>query len=249
MTTSGQTHTDLISTFLTMLRDLNPQADTAVLLVGSVARSAATAQSDLDLLVVPEQTIRVRRTASRLHIQIIPEADFQARLKAGDDFAAWCVRYAIPIVHADVWGRILRTADANKWPDWRHKIEHSARRLLLGNDLFQLGDEEAAAEELLYAISHAGRAVLLKGKVFPLSRPEMITQLNESEYPQLGAILEDFSFGRVKTSKIRQAIAYLKKLLVHLERSKFESYVRARMDAKKLKRGRNADARPRKRTS
>jgi predicted nucleotidyltransferase len=235
MQPSGETHTELINAFLSMVKTSNPDAEAAVVLVGSVARRSATAQSDLDLLIVAEDKIAVRRTANRLHIQVMSEADFLERLKSADDFAAWCVRFGIPVVQTSIWDRIVATDDAKKWPDWRLKIEHSARRLLLANELLQIGDEEAALEELLYALSHVGRAVLLRANVFPFSRPEMISQLSETGYPQLGAVLRDFSFGRATTANMRRAIRYTKKLLVHLDRAKFQTYVRSHRNARTLK--------------
>lgn len=235
MTSAEETHTALINRFLTFLRESDGDAEAAVILVGSVARNAATANSDLDLLVITERSIPVRRTPDRIHMQIMSEAQFMERLKSGDDFAAWCVRFGIPIQKAKVWDRIIQAPEAKTWPNWRHKIEHAARRLLLADQLIKLGDNEAAAEELTYAVSHVARALLLRKQVFPLSRPEMISQLKDAGYPELGAILEDFSFGRRTEERVRQALRYTKKLLVHLDKPRFEKYVRNRKDARKQK--------------
>lgn len=233
--TSEETHTALINRFVTALNASNPGIEAAVVLAGSFARDAATAQSDLDLLIIAERDIKTPRAADRLHVQAMSERQFRERLENGDDYAAWCVRFGIPIVRAKVWERIVEAPDAKKWPDWRHKIDHAARRLLLASELMALGDIEAAGEELLYAVSHVARALLLKANVFPLSRPEMISQLTQTEYAELGTILEDFSYGRNGPSTMRRALLYTKKLLVHLDRTKYESYVRARQEARKQK--------------
>jgi uncharacterized protein (UPF0332 family) len=235
MTSSGEPHTTLISRFLAGLKKLDPHTQAAVILIGSVARNAATSNSDLDLLLIVPETIKVERTADRLHVQVMSEAEFMERLRTGDDFAAWCVRYGVPIVQAPVWDRIVQTTEAKSWPNWRHKIEHAGRRLLLADQLLRVGDIEAAAEELAYAVSHVARAMLLKKGVFPLSRPEMISQLKEQGYPQLGAILEDFSFDRRTERTVRQALRYVKKLLVYLDRAAFEAYIVARRNARKRK--------------
>ena len=52
--------------------------------------------------------------------------------------ASWLVR----------WNRIVESPEGQIWPDWRHKIEHEARRLLLADQLLKLKDVDAAAEAL-----------------------------------------------------------------------------------------------------
>jgi hypothetical protein len=70
------------------------------------------------------------------------EPQFMERLRIGDDFAAWCVRFGIPVRLSAVWNRIVESSEAKGWPDWRQKIEHAARRLLLADQLLKLQDEE-----------------------------------------------------------------------------------------------------------
>jgi predicted nucleotidyltransferase len=228
--------TELINLFVDTLKAANPGRELAVILVGSFARNAATANSDVDLLVVATDKVKVERTASRLHVQSISETEFLERLRDGDDFAAWCARFGIPIVRANVWDRIVSSTAARTWPDWRLKIEHAGRRLLLANELLLVGDEDAAAEELAYAVSHVGRALLLRKNVFPMSRPEMIAQLLNAGHPRLSAILQELSFGRMNQSAMHQTIRYLKKLLVFLDRHRFEQYLRKRKEYRALKR-------------
>jgi len=234
MESSEQTVTATIGSFIDGLKKENPLQEAAVILVGSVARNAATANSDLDLLVIADR-VQITRVADRLHIQVLTEAEMLRRLEAGDDFAAWCVRFGIPIVDSGAWNRIVSAPEAASWPDWRQKTVHAARRLVLASDLSKSGDQPAATEELLYATSHVGRAVLLKSQVFPLSRPEMITQLKEAGYPHISMILAELSFGQITEQGIRQAIAYVKKLLVHLDRAGFEAYSQSRLTARQRK--------------
>jgi predicted nucleotidyltransferase/uncharacterized protein (UPF0332 family) len=233
--TSERTPTELINSFTDRLKSSNPNRDLAVILIGSVARNVATSKSDLDLLVIGETEAVIARN-DRLHVQFLRMSEFLERLRGGDDFAAWCVRYGIPIVRTDVWDRITQSEEAKTWPNWRKKIEHATRRLLLANDLLAVRDEEAAAEELTYAVSHVGRAILLSKGLFPLSRPEMITQLADVGYSRLSEILEELSFRSTSRYGMRQAIRYLKKLLICLDREGFEKYVRSRKEARAAKR-------------
>jgi uncharacterized protein (UPF0332 family) len=233
--TSESNPTDLINSFVDQLSALNPGRDLAVVLIGSVARRVATSQSDLDLLVVSDRAAEIAQTADRIHVQFLLESQFLQRLRDGDDFASWCVRFGIPVLRAAVWDRIGRSPEGKLWPNWRLKTEHATRRLLLANDLLRIGDLDAAAEELTYAVSHVGRAILLKEGEFPLSRPEMIGQLAEINYSQLGRILEELSYRRMSRLQMRQAIRYVKKLLVFIDRDGFSKYLALRREAYKRK--------------
>jgi len=233
-----ETQTALVTRFLSALDEADPARQAAVILIGSAARKAATARSDLDLLVVTEKDIALRRTADRIHAQVMSEDQFMERLRSGDDFTAWCVRFGIPVRQSQVWTRISESSEAATWPDWRNKIEHAARRLLLADQLIKLSDSEAAAEELAYAVSHVARAVLLKEDEFPLSRPEMISQLRDHGYKHLSDMLRDFTFGRHTGKTVRHAVLYVKKLLIHLDRERFHKYVQVRRDARKQKKTR-----------
>lgn len=235
------TPTSIIGEFIETLHKAVPDPeDVAVILIGSVARSAATSRSDLDLLVISEDSINVQRTANQLHVQLMTQEQLRQRLREGDDFAAWCVRYGVPVQAAPVWNRIATSLEATNWPDWRPKIDHAARRLLLADELLASGDMEAAAEEITYAISHVGRALLLKRDVFPLSRPEMIRQLSDEGFPELAGLLLSLSLESEVENTTRRGIRYVKKLLVHLDRERFQAYLRSRQTVRKHKASRKA---------
>src|SRR5688572_19523563 len=125
------TVTEVIDRFISSITDANPNSDPAVILIGSVARGTATAHSDLDLLLVSEQRLKCESPAEQFHVQEFTLDQFIAKLSGGDDFAAWCVRYGVPIRLAPVWKAILQSEEATRWPEWRLKITHTTRRLLL----------------------------------------------------------------------------------------------------------------------
>ena len=116
--------------------------------------------------------------------------------------------------------------DAHIWPDWKLKIPHAVRRLVLACDLFRGGDLSAASEEVLYAVSHTARAILLKSNVFPLSRPEIVKQLSECDESVLSGMLvrlldqdEDIRF-------LYRTIRYLKPKLIALDRVSYSTYAK-----------------------
>ncbi len=88
------------------------------------------------------------------------------------------------VVHDNgLWSEILTRPESKTWPGWQKKVVHGARRLFLANKLIETGDLEAATEEMLYAVGHIARGLLLKADVFPLSRPELEDQIEALGYP------------------------------------------------------------------
>lgn len=217
-------YTTLTQDFVRDVSSANKDEQISVILIGSVARSTHSSQSDLDLLVISDRSALVERHPDRLHVQVLTTQQFTERLRAGDDFAGWCVRYGVPIVAAKPWLDIVNSVEAAIWPDWHRKIRHAGRRLVLAAALLETGDIEAAREELLYAVSHTARAILLQARIFPLSRPEIISQLRESNHDRLAIILEDLSYQEPTKSALKRYSMYVKRLLVFMDRPAFREF-------------------------
>ena len=169
----------------------------AVVLIGSAARDVGTERSDVDFLVVrPEEgSFRIKPSAD-VNVHQETRRRFLERLARNEDFPAWALRYGVPIRDPDGWwsDQVSREERNPHWPDWRAKIVHGEKRLRMAGMALEDGDMEAAAEELLFAASHAARAVLLKSGVFPLSRPELPAQLeglDDALSRALSGLIED----------------------------------------------------------
>jgi uncharacterized protein (UPF0332 family) len=221
-------YTSLTQDFVREVCSSNEGLQVSIILIGSVARSAHTSQSDLYLLVVGDRAPIIKRRPDRLHVQVLTTKQFAERLREGDDFAAWCVRYGVPIVTSSEWLKIVSSSDAAIWPDWHKKIRHATRRLTLAATLLETGDLAAAAEEMLYAVSHTARAILLKNDIFPLSRPEIISQLRDVGHERLGKVLQDLSYEETTRAALNRASLYVKRLLVHLDKPLYREIVQLR---------------------
>lgn len=151
---------------------------TAVVLVGSRARGAGDEASDIDLLVIGSG--RLPRPGGRVQIIQSSEIELMERLKGGDDFAAWVIRFGKPIRGHSRWRELQRRLSAiQRWPDPGLKQRKAAAHWKRAAALRDLGDEDAAEEEARIALSHLARALLLERGEFPLSRPELAGQLEE----------------------------------------------------------------------
>lgn len=151
---------------------------TAVVLVGSRARGVGDDTSDIDLLVIGSG--RLPRPGGRVQIIQTSEIELMERLKTGDDFAAWAIRYGKPIRGRSRWRELRsRLSAVQRWPDPELKQQKAAAHWKRAVSLRDLGDEDAAEDEARIALSHLARALLLERGVFPLSRPELAGQLEE----------------------------------------------------------------------
>jgi len=120
---------------------------------------------------------------------------------------------------------LCNSPEVNVWPDWRKKVVHALRRLLLADSLQGTGDVDAAVEEMLHAASHTARAILLKAHIFPLSRPELIQQLHGIEHQPLARILNELIYENLTDRELRRAGLYVKKLLLHLDRHAYRNCI------------------------
>ena len=162
-----------------------------VVLVGSGARGVRNWRSDIDILVLHDDEYRIRlKRPGDIHLQQDSRARFLRRLEDGDDYPSWALRFGTPMRDPDGWWADCVGAELENphWPDWRPKAVHARKRVRMASDLLEVGDIDAASEELLFAASHVARATLLKGAVFPLSRPELPSQLEDVD-PSLARLL------------------------------------------------------------
>lgn len=164
-------------------------SSTPVVLVGSRARGTVVPDlSDVDVLVVGDQP--TPRPPADIQLIVVPEGRFRERLREGDDFPQWALRYGLPLCGRRRWRQLGESLlpDA-PWPSVQRKLRQADRKLSAVRDLLEIGDVPAAEEELRFALSHLARALLLSRHVFPLSRPELADQLAEAGLPTVARFL------------------------------------------------------------
>ena len=195
-------------------------ADSAtVVLVGSGARGVRNPRSDIDVLVLhgDDRRIRLKRPGD-VHLQQDSRSRFLKRLKDGDDYPGWALRFGTPLRDPGGWWAAHAAAEIENphWPNWRPKVEHARKRIRMAFELLEVGDVDAASEELLFAASHVARAVLLKQGVFPLSRPELPSQLKDVD-PSLAGLLAELIEGEMDAAGLRSGDALLRRRIERIE--------------------------------
>lgn len=188
------------------LRRVDRLGQATVVLIGSMAREAATEKSDIDLLVVSPDALPRFKVTPGAQIFRITRADFLDRMKCGDDFPQWAVRYGKVISdESHWWDEVKNNSALQKWPNWRRKRDQVRERLRFATPLRESGDLEHAQEELLLAARHLARAILLKERVFPLSQPELPAQLREIDYSNIAELLDSMVDGDTREAALEEA--------------------------------------------
>lgn len=151
----------------------------AVIASGSAVRRVARSQ-DLDLLLV--------YTGARPVIEPAPPMDIDIRFQSVDsieqaiassqEFVIWALTYGRPLLDRDhFWRSLVSRWPTPPLPDWQRASKRARRAFAYADELLRMGDDEAAAEQLLSGLTHRAWARLLRRGILPASRPEIPEQL------------------------------------------------------------------------
>jgi hypothetical protein len=205
---------------------LDGLADTAtVVLIGSAARGAMTGCSDIDILVVDDAEHGTRlESQCDIHFQHCTRSKFLSRLENGDDYPGWALRFGLPVRDPDGWWakHVAAEIENPHWPDWRPKVVHARKRISAASELLDIGDVDAASEEMMFAATHVARAVLLKRGIFPLSRPELPYQLQDIE-PTLACFLERLITRNMNLAELKSGLSLMESQIEQLAQTAAEA--------------------------
>ena len=151
----------------------------AVVVTGSAVRDVDRSD-DLDLVLV-YSAVRpsLPKPPISVDLRCYDQADVAARLAAGHSYLSWAVRFGRALFERDRWWSRLRAEwnDHLLLPSASEAIERAQRAERQRDGLAAAGDDDAAAELQLAALTHRARAALTRSGVFPQSRPELAAQL------------------------------------------------------------------------
>jgi hypothetical protein len=153
----------------------------AVVLFGSAVRPAGSS-FDLDCLYIyREDRPEFPAAPMQVDVRAYPAGQVDQLIAGGHDLLVWCIRLGKLVCERDAYWTTLK----ERWqarlpfpsPDVADSRAEAAERLLA--DLREIGDEDAAVEQLVAATTHRARAALLRAGIFPASRPELPSQLRQ----------------------------------------------------------------------
>ena len=153
----------------------------AIVATGSAVRDAERID-DLDLVLVYRKLRpALRRPPMDVDLRQYEQADVPRLLKSVHDYLSWTVRFGRPLFERDGRWTALRA-------DWNDRLAlpsgdearvRAQKVQRLRDDMFAVGDHDAAAELEISMLTHLARAALSEAGVFPYSRPELPGQLRD----------------------------------------------------------------------
>lgn len=183
--------------------------DIPLVLLGSYARGKATpALSDIDVLVLGDHGLATM--SDPVHVVSLSQEQLAERVRGGDDFAQWALRFGVPLTCRDEWAHLAEKLLENApWPSAQRKLDQLARRLDVAEDLLRMGDVDAASEEAGSALNLVARARLLNAGEYPFSTPELPDQLCAIGDDALAAAIGKFRSGAVTAASAVQNLIEL----------------------------------------
>ena len=150
--------------------------DGMLVLIGSWARGVRDdSTSDVDIVQLNGEP--VCDVPSYIQMIYLSDDSLRRRVLEGDDFPQWVLRFGVPLTRRHQWNRLQQLVLDVGWPSIERKWHQAKRRLEVAEELLDMGDVDAARQELLCTWHLTARLLLLSCKVFPLSRPELAAQL------------------------------------------------------------------------
>lgn len=161
----------------------------AFALTGSTARATRTAISDLDYHVVGPRP-RTDDLPGEVDVYVTDINRFWKKLRAGDDMVQWTLRCGCILYDSGVLREGFAVMEREGlWPDPDRQLARLPAIAKLSARLIEMGDADAALDQLRAGLTARARASLLMADVFPLARSELPAQLEAIGEPGLAVAL------------------------------------------------------------
>jgi hypothetical protein len=164
----------------------------AVVAFGAAVRTACFT-ADIDLLVIyerPKPTLEGRPID--VDIRWYERSQAERLIMDGQELLGWVVRFGELICEQKgYWTKLrLEWLDRMPFPSSTIAEDRVKRAWRLYEELSEMGDEDAAQEQRLVALTQEARAQLIRRSVYPASRPELPDQLRAIDATGLAEKLE-----------------------------------------------------------
>jgi hypothetical protein len=151
----------------------------AIVLLGSAVRPVEQV-SDVDILYIyKEKGVQCPGRSIDVDLRAYSQEDVLSLLAEGNDLLGWALNFGYLICEQDLYWTSLRREWLGKLPlsDPEVAEERAQRADELYCKFREMGDIDAAKEQLLTKLTHEARARLLSKRIYPRSRPELPEQL------------------------------------------------------------------------
>lgn len=153
----------------------------AVVLLGSAVRPVKQV-NDVDVLYIyKDKGIKCLGRSIDVDLRAYSQEDVRSLLAEGNDLLGWALVFGHLICEQDLYWTSLCKEWLGKlpFPDPEVARQRARKADAMYSKLRELGDIDAAKEQLLSRLTHEARARLLSIGIYPRSRPELPEQLHD----------------------------------------------------------------------
>jgi hypothetical protein len=132
---------------------------------------------------------------------------FWRKLRSGDDFVQWTLRLGCLLFDTGVFREGLRVIDTEGlWPDAESKLARVHELTQLACRLIKMEDRDAAQDQVRAALTTLARGLLLRARVFALSRSELPGQLRAIGCQDLARELAATIYHQLSLAELAEAL-------------------------------------------
>lgn len=177
----------------------------AVVAVGSSVREGVQS-NDLDLVAIVQHDLGSYKEHPPLEVdlRIYANDGLETQIRQGHDYLGWAVRFGVVILEKNAfWSKMVSTLnDQIPLPSALVARERAITAYRHFRAVLEVGDEDAALEQVVSMLTHLARAELVEAGVYPASRPELPQQLAAVGRIPIARLLSKALHGKTRPGKL-----------------------------------------------
>ena len=181
----------------------------AIVAMGSSIRPRGHRRSDFDLLVIYQRTRPAIKPPLEVDVRFVSTERIEMDIATGNDILGWAIKFGMALHDPQGYWDRLQDAWRERLPlpsadEARRRADQSLARAV---EMLKIGDDSAADDLLLAALTQFARERLISAGVFPASRPELPDQLRQiREDDPLARLLHDAMFEHVPPTMLLRSL-------------------------------------------
>lgn len=177
----------------------------AIVVIGSAVRERCHRRSDFDLLLIYRGKRPVIDAPLEVDIRFVAIEGIGDQIAKGHEILCWALAFGTPVYDPERYWEHLQQSWSKRipLPSAKEARARGQQTLARASQMLEIGDESAADDLVLAALTQFARERLIKEGVFPASRPELPDQLRKiDEHNPLARILEDAMYADSMPSEL-----------------------------------------------
>jgi predicted nucleotidyltransferase len=153
----------------------------AIVAMGSAVRERGHRRSDFDLLVIYRGPRPLIKSPVEVDIRLVGLERIDDYVASGHEVVGWALKFGIPLYDPlKVWQNLRESwQDQIPLPSPTQATERAQNALARAKEMLEIGDESAADDLVLAAMTQFARVRLIRNGIYPASRPELPDQLRQ----------------------------------------------------------------------